>query len=227
MSDIVLENGLPPEEAPEPVAAETEPTIEPTDAPQTWAPTPQDWEALNGKLDALQSQIAPQEPQQPDFTQYADPMSGEVTMEGLQRFISDQVSAGVNARMSQVEPVLNQTIADRGEALISQKFTELQGSIGSFDTGLARELAEGYASTGYQPDEAIRRGAQRAYEFAQAQRTAAVDEYKTTLGNIGKAPREAGAAGAGLPDEGMPENYNGDKYKWLADNWAARHKLAN
>jgi hypothetical protein len=230
MSDIVMDNGLPPAEAPaEPAveaAAAPEPSVAETVPEQPWAVSRSDWDQLVGTVQTLAGALQPAlaEPAQPDIAQYAGP-DGELSYDGLQRFISDQIQAGVDARLSQVEPVLNQTIAERGEHLISQKFNELKSTVGEFDTELARELAEGYASTGFQPDEAIRRGAQRAFEFAKAQRDAAVEHYKTTLSNISSAPREGAAVGAGIPDEGMPASYNGDKYKWIADNWAARNRL--
>lgn len=231
MSDIVLENGLPPEEAPaEPAAEVVAETTAEAPAPEAWAPTREDWESLNSRLDSFAQQFAPPapEPQAPDFSSYADPTSGEVTLEGLQRFISDQVQAGVNARMAQVEPVLNQTIAERGEALIAQKFDSLKTELGGeFNTNVARVIAEGYAAQGHDPDTAIRQAAREAFEFAQAERKAAVEQYQSTLKNISNAPREAGVNAAGLPDEGMPADYQGDKYKWLADNWAARTKLGS
>jgi hypothetical protein len=232
MSDIVLENGLPPAENPEPeaeAAVVPEAPVAEASPEQPWAPAREDWESLVGTVQTLAGALQPQapEPQQPDLSGYTDPVSGEVTLEGLGRYINDAIEAGVNSRMSQVEPVLNQTIAERGEALITQKFEQLKGELGGeFNTKFARALAEGYAATGHDPDSAIRQAAREAYEFAQAERKAGVEQYKTTLSNIGQAPREGSAAGAGIPEEGLPANYNGDKYKWLADNWVARNRLA-
>lgn len=228
MSDIVLENGLPPEEAPAEPVAEAAPEAP---AEPAWAPTREDWDALNGRLDAFAQQLAPpapEEPSQPDLSGYASP-DGEVTLEGLQRYINDSINAGVNARMSQVEPVLNQTIAERGEALIAQQFDQLKGELGGeFNTKFARSLAEGYAATGYDPASAIRQAAQDAYEFAQAERQAGVEQYKTTLKNIGSAPREAGVSGAGVYDESeLPAGMSSqDKYKILADRWVGRNSLS-
>src|SRR5690348_9365186 len=105
MSDIVLENGLPPEDGPSPEAA-PEAAVE---APvEQWAPSRQDWEALTGRLESLSSQFAPpvEEPQQADLSGYADPNSGELTLEGIERYVNDRIDHGVNSRLSQVEPVL-------------------------------------------------------------------------------------------------------------------------
>lgn len=207
-------------EAPEPVVEEA--------APSWSGPSQEEWEALNGTIGQLAQQFAPPPAEAPGIDSYfpPDPETGEATLtfEALDRYVQDRIEAGVNSRLGQFEPVLNQTVADRGEQLINQEFDKL-ASQGDFDRALARELAEGYASTGHAPDEAIRRGAQRAREVAQAAAQSAVDEYKKTLGNIGNAPREPGVNGAGLPDEEHLPTGHPDRYKQIADNWAARNRL--
>lgn len=212
-----------PVEAPEPVAVEPEPQ---------WAPTSDDWNQLNARIETLASAIPqPQavEPVQVGLEAYADPVTGDITADGLQRYIDSQIEQGVNGRISAYEPVLNQTVAERGEQVIQQKFADLKTTVGDFDDVLARELAEGYAASLGDPNLAIQKAAQRAHEFAQAQRTAGVEEYKTTLGNIGQAPREPGANSSGVYDETDLSNLppGTDKYKLLADRWAARNSLPN
>lgn len=229
MSEMMTDDGLPVDDtsAPEPVAADpVEASTPETTAETPWTPPREEWDQIRSTLDRIANPPQPEQ-QAPGFEQYfpQDPITGEtsLTIEGLQRFVEDQVQA----RLSTVEPVLNQTVIEQGERIIEQKFTELKGTVGDFDTALARELAEGYASTGTNPDEALARAARRAHEFAEAQRQAGVETYKTTLQNIGNAPREPGAAGAAVADEARLPVGHPDRYKALANAWAERQKLAS
>lgn len=228
--ELELDNGIPTDT--EPAAAEpSEPAAaaEPAAEPAAWTgPSQDEWQQLTGSLQQLQQQFQPVEPEPEYFP--VDPETGDqtLTMEGLQKFVQDQIRAGI----SQYEPVLNQTVAERGEQLITQTFENLakpadQGGagLGDFDRTLARELAEGYASSGVAPDEAIKRAAQRARDFAEAQRQAGIEQYKTTIQNISQAPREPGVNGAGIPaEEHLPVGHP-DRYKQVAENWAARSRL--
>lgn len=232
MSEVELDNGVPvdsAEAAPEPAVEAAEPAVE---AAPAWAPSPDEWNNLTQSVQQLSQQFQPVEPEPEYFP--TDPVTGEqsLTMEGLQKFVQDQIQAGI----SQYEPVLNQTVAERGEQLINQTFENLakpadQGGagLGDFDRALARELAEGYASSGFAPDEAIKRGAQRARDFAQAERQAGIEQYKeeygTTIKNISQAPHEPGVNGAGVPSEELLPVGHPNRYKQVADNWAARTKL--
>lgn len=238
MSEPVLENGIPAEAEPVVEEAPAEPVAVEEPAAPAWAPAPEEWQSLVGSVKELRDQFQPVEPEPQGLADYfpTDPASGEMsfTVDGLEKYVQDQINAGVQAKLGAYEPVLNQTVAERGEALISQTFETLakpveQGGagLGEFNHKLARSLAEGYSSSGYAPDEAVRRAAKDAHDFAQAERQAAIEEYKQTLTSIAKAPREPGVNGAGVLDEsGPPEgSSSADRYKWVADNWAARHKL--
>jgi hypothetical protein len=234
MSEPVLENGIPVDEA-APVEEPAVETAEPAGETQPtqgapWAPDPEEWQQLTGTVQQLAENLrpVPVQPEPPGINDYfpVDPATGEttLTLEGLDRMVQDRAEALVGQRLGMFEPVLNQTVADRGEQLINQKFDSL-AEAGDFDRTLARELAEGYASTGMDPNVAIERAAERARGFAQAQRQQGVDEYKTTLQNIGSAPREPGVAGAGVAGEEPLPLQHPDRYKQVADNFVARHKL--
>ena len=178
-----------------------EAVVEPEATP-TWAPTQEDWSSLTQRLDALSQAVAPPPPAAPAAPQLADylqtdPTTGEqsFTPEGLERYINDRV----NDRLSTVEPVLNQTIADRGEQLIQQRLGELQTEVGPFDAKLARQVAEGLASLpGADPNVVLKQAAEYVREAQKAAADAAVEEYKKTLSNVGGAAREPGASGAAV-----------------------------
>lgn len=239
MSEPMTEDGP---SVDEPVAdpAPVEPEIQQQEPEAVWAPPREEWDYVRSTLEQLAQaqQQSPQqfyqEPQAPDYSAYfpVDPMTGEanVTLDGIDRLVADRAAQMVEQRLSQYEPVMNQTIAERGETLIQQKFDALskpvsEGGIGGqFNTKYARTLAEGYAASGMDPNHAIQQAAREAYEFAQAERKAGAEEYKNTLGNIGKAPREPGAESAGVYDESQPPE-GVDKYKWLANRWVDRQRL--
>lgn len=227
MSESAIEPIEPAAEPVEPTeTAATEPAVEPV----AWSVSQQDWENLHGTVQALAQTLTPtpQAPREPAFNDFftPDPVSGEIelTADGIEKYLDTKVQHRLDQALGNYTPVLNQTVADRGEQIIQGKLDSLQGTVGAFDKQLARELAEGYASTGsMHPDEAIQRGAQRAAEFAKAEREAGVAEFKTTLSNIGEAPHEPGAAGAAV-SEFRPRS-GADGYKDVADNWAARHRI--
>ena len=222
----VAEPGLPAEPA-----ADTSAAAEPAAAP-AWAPTQEDWQALTQTVQTLAQHAAPP-PAQPapaalgDYLQ-TDPQTGEqsFTPDGLERYINDRIAQGVDAKLSPVEPVLNQTIADRGEQLINQRLTELQTEVGPFDPKLARSVAEGLAVLpNADPNAVLKQAAEMVRDMQKTAGAAAVEEYKKTLSNVGNAQREPGANGAAV---GRLEIAVGDpdRYKKVGDDWAARHGIA-
>lgn len=228
MSEVLPEEGS-TVDVPEPTEALEEAVVEtPEPVEPSWSFTEAEYNALNERLDQLAGfvQPPPPEPVQQSLESYADPVTGEITAESLQAYVQTQIQEAVQARVSPYEPILNQTVSERGEQIIAQKFESLKTEVGDFNTKFARSLAEGYAATGVDPDSALRQAAKEAYEFAQAERQAGVEQYKTTLQNIGSAPREGAAAGAGVLDDSSLAGLTGDqKYKALADRWVDRHSL--
>lgn len=211
----------------EPAAQEATP--EPATSP--WAPPQEQWESLVGTVQQLAQSLqpAPAVPEAPSFVQ-TDDTTGETLVDpaGLQRYIEWQVEQGIQSRVGQYEPVLQQTQAQQGEQIINQRFEALQDTVGTFDTALAREIAEGIASRGgIDPNSAIEQGARRAAEHDKTVAARAVEEYKKTLGAIGQAPREPGANGAAIPGFEPQRGADGKiPYGPTVDNWIARNGLS-
>ncbi len=211
-----------------PGVAEPETTVLVESAAPPWAPSQDDWQALTGTVQALaqQFQPAPEVPEPPSF-QVADETTGETYIDpaGLQAYIDFQIQQGIQGTVGPYKPILDQTTADRGEQLISQHLDQLQTTVGDFDTELARQIAEGLAARqGADPFQALKQGAEIAHAKHHAIGQAAVEEYKKTLGNIGSAPREPGAAGAGV--ERLEPRPGLQGYNDVADNFVARLQAA-
>ena len=196
--------------------AAPEPPIE-ADATPAWAPTQDDWQNLQSELAQLRQAVTPQEPTAaaPALSDYAD-AEGIITPDALQRYIAEEVQRGVQAQMEPVRPVLDQTIQERGEQMVRAEFDRLKSTVGDFDPDLARAIAEGLVHQTNDPAAALTQAAQLAHNALKAARETAVEEYKQTLANIGNAPTEPGAAGAGVLDETKPKDYNDATARWLA-----------
>ena len=208
----------------DPGAAEETPVEPEAEAASPWAPSADDWNSLTSTVQALaqQMQPAPELPQAPEFVSTDELGDSYVDPEQLTAYINYQIEQGVNQRIGNYMPVLDQTVSDRGEVVINQHFDQAEKTVGGdFDRTLARAIAEGYSAQGMDPRQAVLEAAKVARSARVSEREAGVSEYKTTLENIGKAPREAGAAGAAHQTEERPEGV--DPYKWVSDNWAARH----
>lgn len=203
------------------------------EAAPAWAPTQEDWQTLTSTVQYLAQQVAPPPaappapPQLADYTQ-TDPATGETsfTPDGLERYINDRINQGVDAKLGPVEPVLNQTIADRGEQLIQQRLEQLQTEVGSFDAKLARSVAEGLAVLpNADPNAVLKQAAEMVRDMQKTIGDAAIEEYKKTLSNVGNAQREPGANGAAVDRLEIAVG-DPDRYKKVGDDWAARHGIA-
>ncbi len=199
-------------------AAETAPS---------WAPPQDQWEQMQQRLDYLAQAVTPQQPDPGPSLPGFDSVIREdeygntiIDPAALQQYLDQNIEAGVNARMAPVQPVLDQTIADRGEQVIAERFGALQTEVGAFDTAVARQIAEGLASQGSDPNEAIRQAAILAHNHDKTIREAAIEEYKATLANIGNAPREPGVAGAGVSR--IEPRSGADGYKDVEKNFLER-----
>lgn len=201
------------------------------EAAPTWAPSQEDWAGLTQTVQSLVQAVTPQPivpaaPQLNDYLQQ-DPVTGEMqfTPEGLDKYISDRVAAGVNDRIGSYEPILNQTVSDRGEQLINQRLEQLQTEVGPFDATVARQIAEGLAVLpGAEPNAVLKQAAETARAYEKSIGEKAVEEYKKTLSNIGNAPREPGAAGSAVDRIEPRSGLNG--YKDVEDAFLERHGIS-
>ena len=200
-------------------------------AAPTWAPSQEDWAGLQGTVQNLVQTLTPQPaaPVAPQLNDYLsqDPITGEMqfTPEGLDKYITDRVSTGVNERMGSFEPILNQTVSDRGEQLITQRLSELQTEVGPFDSKVARQIAEGLAVLpGAEPNAVLKQAAETARSYEKTIGEKAVEAYKATLSNIGNAPREPGANGSAV-DRIEPRS-GSQGYKDVADSFMERNGIS-
>lgn len=214
-----------------PGVAEAAP-VEETSVPETtatspWAPSQDDWNALTGTVQNLQRALTPPapEPQAPEFITQDELGDSYVDPAQLAAYIQYQVDQGVQSRLGNYVPVLDQTVADRGEQVINEHFDRAEKAVGGdFNRGLARAVAEGLANQGMDPASAVLEAAKMARAARVEERAAGVEEFKTTLGNIGSAPREPGAVGAATDLYEAPRGRDGRiDYKVVTDNWLARH----
>jgi len=214
---------------PEPALEASEPTaLEP--AAPGWAPSQEDWQATQATIAQIAQQLQPPPPPAPQAPQWmqTDPDTGESLIDPnqLSAYIDFQIQQGVQQRIGTYEPIMNQTIADRGEALITERLTELQSQVGAFDPNVARQIAEGLVTRGGDPFQAIKDAAALAHSYQESVKAAAIEEYKQQLANIGNAPREPGASGAGVDVRDLPVEANGKiSYEAVTRDWAARHSI--
>ena len=216
---------------PEPSLEASEPTVAEPAAPG-WAPSQEDWQALTGTVQQLAQANAPAPPPPPAAPAFlqVDPDTGESLIDpnGLQEYINFQIQNGVQARIGQYEPIMNQTVADRGEQLINDRFTSLASELPGFDPsdGVARDIAEGLAPRLGDPNAAMTQAAQRLVEHDKRVSEKAVEQYKQTLSNIGNAPREPGATGAGVESSEHEVGPNGKvSYGSVTDRWIERNSI--
>ena len=202
----------------------------PEAATPAWTPSQEEFAALQQSVAQIAQQFQPQpEVQQaPQFLQQ-DPDTGEYGIDpnALQQYIDWQVQQGVQSRIGAYEPALNQTVADRGEQVISQHLETLKGKVGDFDPAIAREIAEGLAARpGADPYRALEEGARRANAFLTQVKQQAVEEYKQQLSNIGEARPDGPAAGSAIQGfEPKRDSQGRIKYDDVVDNWVARRGL--
>ena len=201
------------------------------EAVPAWAPSQEDWQNLTGTVQNLVQGLTPQPvaPAAPQLNDYLsqDPITGEMqfTPEGLDQYITDRVSTGVNERMGSFEPILNQTVSDRGEQLINQRLSELQTEVGPFDTKVARQIAEGLAVLpGAEPNAVLKQAAETARSYEKTIGEKAVEAYKATLSNIGNAPRDPSATGSAVGGYERPSGQDG--YKAVEDSFLERHGIS-
>lgn len=214
------------------VAEESTPAVEAGVSPvesaaPPWAPSQEEWAALTGTVQQLAASFqppAPPAPEAPSFLQ-TDETTGEnyIDPAQLQAYINFQIEQGVNGRLNPVEPILNQTIADRGEQIINTRFTDL--GVTDDARPVARAIAEGIAAApGADPNAALKNAAEMIAEHDKRVAAQAVEAYKTTLGNIGSAPVEPGATGAAVNAYELPKGRDGRiDYKDAMNNWLARN----
>lgn len=200
----------------------------PESATPAWAPSQEEFQALQQQISQMAQYLTPAQevPQAPQYLQ-EDPTTGEYGIDPnqLEAFIQFKINEGVNARLSPVEPILSQTVADRGEQVINQQFESLKGELGSFDVSVAREIAEGLAARpGADPYRALREGAQRAAALEKAIADRAIEQYKQNLGNVANAKAEGAASGSAVPAYELPTGKDGKKdYGAAINNWLARN----
>lgn len=218
--DAAVEGGGEPEAvAEETPAAEAAPEV-------PWAPSQDDWQALTARFDALSQAVAPPAPAaaaEPELTEYfaTDPNTGEVQvdLQNLGRYIKDQIDSGIKAGIGPYEPVLNQVVGDRGESVVNQQFDRL--SVPAGHRSITRDVAEGLVLQSGDSAAAISEAAQKVSALVRAERAAAVEEYRTTLGNVGTAPRDGAAAGIAVerqePRAGM-DGYRDVERAWIERN---------
>lgn len=208
-------------------AAPDDGTVDSGAAPEaapTWAPSQEDWTGLTNTVQGLVQTLTPQPvaPTAPSYIQ-EDPVTGEnlIDPSALERYIDYQV----NQRMGSYEPILNQTVSDRGEQLINQRLEQLQTEVGPFDSKVARQIAEGLAVLpGAEPNAVLKQAAETARSYEKTIGEKAVAAYQETLKNIGNAPREPGATGSGV--EGYERPSGQDGYKAVEDSFLERYGIS-
>ena len=207
---------------------EVSPEVEtPEVAPEAvspWAPSQEDWAGLTSTVQNLVQAVTPQPvaPTAPSYIQ-EDPVTGESLIDpaALQQYIDYQV----NQRMGSYEPILNQTVSDRGEQLINQRLEQLQTEVGPFDPKVARQIAEGLAVLpGAEPNAVLKQAAESARSYEKTIGEKAVEAYKATLSNIGNAPREPGATGSAV--DGFEPRKGLDGYKDVEESFLERHGIS-
>ena len=190
-----------------------------TGSAPAWAPTQDDWQALQTELAQLRQAVAPApaaapEPQFTDYFQQDADGSLLIDPANLQKYIEDQVQG----QLASVRPVLDQTIQERGEHLISQELEKLKETVGPFDAKLARTVAEGLVRETGDPMQALHQAAKLVHDSFASAGSSAVEEYKKTLANVGNAPTDPSAAGAALLDQPKPRSYGDAVNNWLSRN---------
>lgn len=201
----------------------------PESATPAWAPSQEAFESLQNSVAQIGQLLTPvqQAPQAPQYLQ-EDPTTGEYGIDpnALTEYINFQIQQGVDARLSPVEPILSQTVADRGEQVIAQHLDSLEAEVGSFDKGIAREIAEGLAARpGADPYQSLKEGARRAAALEKQIADRAIEQYKVNLGNVANAPTGGGAAGgSAVPAYELPRDNKGRvSYESATDNWLERN----
>lgn len=206
--------------------------LAPEAATPAWAPSQEAFESLQQQQQRILEMLqppAPPEPQAPEWLQ-SDPETGEYGIDpnALREYIQYEINQGVQQRIGAFEPVLNQTVADRGEQVISQHLETLKGKVGDFDPAIAREIAEGLAARpGADPYRALEEGAKRANAYLNSIKQAAVEEYKQSLSNIGNARTDGAVGGSAVSSYEIPRNSDGKlDYGAAVDNYLARRGLS-
>lgn len=203
-------------------STETAPVVEEPTPAAPYTPTPED---IRGWVtEAIQPYLPqPETPRQltaADFVTTDELGEQVIDMAGLDAHYNSLVDAKLQQALSTYLPILNEVVSDRGNGLVNSYFEEsIQGkdTYGEFDRDLARLIGEGKAATvGGDPRTVVSDAAQALIEHDERVAAAAIEKYKTTLGNIGGAPNNPGAAGAAYQDEGEPKTYDEAIGRYLA-----------